>query len=167
MNMQLGDKGIEWTDIPDCDGYFASRQGRILSARRGAARILAPVICGDGYESVFIFGTRRRVHRLILETFVGPCPDGMECRHLDGSRGNNCVDNLRWGTRLQNVADRRRHGRMPIPHESRFTKLTPDDIPHIRALALSGLSSRQIGAQYRTSHTTIQKIVRGERWKGY
>ena len=29
--------------------------------------------------------TPRTVHSLVLEAFVGPCPEGMECRHADWS----------------------------------------------------------------------------------
>lgn len=31
----------------------------------------------------------RLVHRLVMEAFVGPCPEGMEVRHLDGDASNN------------------------------------------------------------------------------
>lgn len=51
-----------------------------------------------------------RVHRLVLETFVGPCPEGMECRHLDGNPSNNLLDNLAWGTREENIEDNRQNG---------------------------------------------------------
>jgi len=52
-----------------------------------------------------------RVHRLVLEAFVGPCPEGMECRHLDGDPSNNRLENLRWGTPAENTEDKRKHGR--------------------------------------------------------
>lgn len=51
------------------------------------------------------------VHRLVLEAFVGPCPEGMECLHKDDIPSNNRLDNLRWGTRLENHQDRRKNGR--------------------------------------------------------
>lgn len=38
----------------------------------------------------------RPVHRLVLETFIGPCPDGQEARHLDGDATNNRLENLAW-----------------------------------------------------------------------
>lgn len=50
------------------------------------------------------------VHRLVLETFVGPCPENMECLHGDGNKTNNNVDNLRWGTRVENIQDSIDHG---------------------------------------------------------
>lgn len=54
--------------------------------------------------------TTFRVHRLILEAFVGPCPDGMEARHKDGNPGNNRLDNLAWGTKEENTEDNRKSG---------------------------------------------------------
>jgi hypothetical protein len=54
--------------------------------------------------------TKFFVHTLVLTAFVGPCPQGMECRHLDGNPANNRLGNLKWGTPEENWADRRRHG---------------------------------------------------------
>jgi hypothetical protein len=50
------------------------------------------------------------IHRLVLETFIGPCPLGMECRHLDGNPKNNKLENLCWGTRSENRKDAIKHG---------------------------------------------------------
>lgn len=47
-------------------------------------------------------GARKYVHRMVLETFVGNCPKGMECLHLDGDNKNNKLDNLKWGTHSDN-----------------------------------------------------------------
>lgn len=52
---------------------------------------------------------QRHIHTLVLEAFVGPCPEGLECRHLDGDAGNNRLTNLRWGSRMENQKDRRFH----------------------------------------------------------
>lgn len=50
------------------------------------------------------------IHQLVLEAFVGPCPPGMECRHLDGDPSNNKLSNLAWGTPQENANDRISHG---------------------------------------------------------
>ena len=50
------------------------------------------------------------IHRLVLLAFEGPEPDGMEVCHTDGNPANNRLDNLRWGTRGDNLRDRVRHG---------------------------------------------------------
>lgn len=52
----------------------------------------------------------RLVHRIVLEAFDGPCPEGQECRHLDGDANNNRRTNLRWGTRSENNDDAVEHG---------------------------------------------------------
>lgn len=50
------------------------------------------------------------IHRLVLEAFVGPCPESMECRHLNGNRDDNCLGDLCWGTKSENLDDQFRHG---------------------------------------------------------
>ena len=50
------------------------------------------------------------VHRLVLEAFVGPCPDGMECCHYDDNPANNRLENLRWDTKSANHLDKVRNG---------------------------------------------------------
>jgi len=67
----------------------------------------------SGYVKMALFcDGRARVaslHHLVLEAFVGPRPEGMQCRHLDGNKENNCQWNLRWGTPMENGQDRVRH----------------------------------------------------------
>jgi hypothetical protein len=58
----------------------------------------------------YLFFKNYRVHCAVLEAFVGPCPPGKECRHLDGNGQNNKLQNLKWGTRLENVQDSIKHG---------------------------------------------------------
>ena len=36
-----------------------------------------------------------KVHRLVLEAFVGPNPPGLECCHNNGDPSDNRVENLR------------------------------------------------------------------------
>lgn len=50
------------------------------------------------------------MHELVLTAHVGPCPPGMECRHLDGDEKNNALSNLVWGTPPEQALDRVRHG---------------------------------------------------------
>jgi hypothetical protein len=46
------------------------------------------------------------IHRLVLETFVGPPPDGYECDHIDRNPKNNRLENLRWVTHYDNMQNK-------------------------------------------------------------
>ncbi|WP_082986317.1 NUMOD4 motif-containing HNH endonuclease [Mycobacterium gordonae] len=69
----------------------------------------------------------KSVHRLVLTAFAGPGPDGTECCHFDGDPTNNCIENLYWGTRSQNMQDRFRHGwKVTAPTRARIERNGPD-----------------------------------------
>lgn len=113
----------QWQDIPVyTKRYQASNLGRIRSLNRSVSQsrrrgvrkvkgqILTSISTSNGYLVVFIDKRAKRIHRLVLEAFVGPCPKGQESRHLDSDRQNNCLDNLCWGTRSENAQDRLKTG---------------------------------------------------------
>lgn len=50
------------------------------------------------------------VHKLVLEAFVGPRPEGKEACHDNGNGMDNRLTNLRWDTHKANMADQFRHG---------------------------------------------------------
>jgi hypothetical protein len=85
----------------------------------------------------------------------------MECRHLDDDPANNRPDNLCWGTREENIADRIRNGwRSPL------AKLTDDDVREIRAICASGtMTSGLLAAKFGVSRRTINHIVKMRSWK--
>jgi hypothetical protein len=47
-----------------------------------------------------------KIHRLVLLVFIGECPEGMECDHIDRNKANNHIDNLRWVTKYENMMNR-------------------------------------------------------------
>ena len=51
-------------------------------------------------------GKQYRAHRLVLETFIGPCPEGCEADHIDRCRDNNALNNLRWIPHRKNLLNR-------------------------------------------------------------
>lgn len=105
------------------------------------------------------------VHRLVLETFVGQRPPGSECRHFPDSDPANCsLDNLSWGTRSENEADKLTHGTYQLGSKNTQAKLTAADVAAIRSLITGGCSRRQIAKQYQVASSTIDKIAWGKNW---
>jgi hypothetical protein len=81
-----------------------SRHGQILKAAHTESGHLTVSLCSPGKQM------KRLVHRLMLEAFVGPCPPGLEACHYNDDPADNRLENLRWGTRTENILDAVRNG---------------------------------------------------------
>lgn len=83
----------------------------MLVERKRRGQLLRPGTLKSGHQFV-VLGKRRGacVHTLVLTTFTGPAPEGMECCHNDGEPGHNAHSNLRWDTRANNIIDDFRSG---------------------------------------------------------
>jgi hypothetical protein len=127
-----------------------------------SGKVLKPFI-GEkgGHLYVLIRNRRLRVHHAVLLTFVGPRPDGQIGLHGDDDPTNNAVENLSWGTRLDNAADRRRNRGYPRGADAPGACLTAQQVEQIR---LDSRSARAVAADYGVSHTSILEIRRGNRW---
>ncbi len=68
-------------EIPGFPGYYADKQGNVWSSRRLGLRKLSPALHPNGYFHLLVYKNsrpyNRKNSRLVLETFVGPCPEGM------------------------------------------------------------------------------------------
>lgn len=89
-------------------------------------RIGCSLIDKDGRE------VRTEVHRIVLEAFVGRCPNGMEACHNNGIPTDNRLENLRWDTHSSNMQDTILHGTHNRGENSGMAKLTTDEVVSIR-----------------------------------
>lgn len=97
-----------WRPYPNDPRYQVSDHGRVRGIK---GQPLKPIPTKQGYLQVSFAGLGTAlIHRVVLETFVGPCPEGMECCHWDDVRTNNRLSNLRWGTSGDNNLDMVRNG---------------------------------------------------------
>lgn len=100
----------EWRTIPSFPRYQISDQGDVLGPRG----VLTRLIDACGYYRLGLYRDGKRVncriHTLVAEAFIGPRPDGLVVRHLDGNHLNNHPSNLRYGTPSDNVRDSVFHG---------------------------------------------------------
>lgn len=70
------------------------------------------------------------VHTLVLKTFVGPRPAGLQACHDDDDTNNNALSNLYWGTPKQNAQDKIENGncwKSNITHCPRNHEYTPEN----------------------------------------
>ncbi len=150
------------------DGEVQSRWSRTVHKTLTDAWLtLKPIPC-RGYSTVNLgngVGKRRfYVHRLVLEAFVGPRPHGMVCRHLDGDRANNRVENLAWGTYAENEADKLRHGTWLVGEQIN-AKLTEAEVREIRKLRVGGMTFSEIADAYEVSRHNVKAIVYRRSWR--
>jgi hypothetical protein len=135
--------------------YRGSRisRGKVLSTYRGSDGYLSVCLCMNGSKN------HARVHRLVLESFLGPCPDGLECCHNNGDRGDNTLDNLRWDTRSSNFADSVKHGTRGFGEAHPNAKISNFGVRVIRRLIEGGrCTGREIAKVFSVSPTTISEI---------
>lgn len=167
----------QWKDIKNHKGlYKISNYGNIKSFiywNGTNERILKQSITTRGYCCVILHRKNKKkwtyIHRLVLETFIGPCPKGMQCRHLDGNPSNNKLSNLKWGTSSENTLDSIKHGTRNQPDncgiENGRAKLTDIQIKEIKHLLTSGISQTQIAKQFHVDPSTICNISLGKTWR--
>ena len=104
------------------------------------------------------------VHRVILEAFSGPCPEGMESRHLDGNPEHNAILNLKWGTHDENHEDKLKHGRHQIGSRHHNAVLSDSDIPIIRKMAKRGVRPKAIAISIGKSIIAIRGVLEKKSW---
>lgn len=194
----------EWKVVRIAPAYAVSTHGRVrrvVSARtRRADTPLTPSPRRHGgYLAVNLrVGARGKtvfLHRLICEAFHGPQPTpDHEVAHFDGDRLNNAATNLRWATRIENAADKDRHGRIRrgdqhparlgrqriLRGEEHWAKNKPDHIVRGEAIGTSKLTEEQVreirstphfhgitvrlAEKYGVSNVLIGRILRGLQW---
>lgn len=158
--------------IPIGDAYYAREDGEIVSMKYGKEKILKKTLNKqNGYYSVSIGYEINKyktynVHYLICLAFHGEKPDDMEVMHFDGDRLNNCPSNLSYGTRLENHADKIRHGTSGKGELNSNAKLTEEDVINIRKKYKKGVYGYiRLGKEFNVLSGTIQKIINREIWK--
>jgi hypothetical protein len=183
----------EWRDIPGYEGWYqVSNLGAVArtgwaepriendeeekraldaymaSAPRTFRKRMKPATGHAGRLNVVLTKYREtrkfQIHRLVLLAFVGPCPEGMECRHLDGDHLNNRIENLTWGTHAENMNDKREHGTHIEGENAPQAKLTEADVRAIRA-AGGILTNTELAKKYGVTWTAIHYILTRKTWK--
>lgn len=164
--------------VVGADGYFVRRDATVWSRRTstGTTDYTMPpkpiaiyrIPYGMHYSVFCVRPTPNGkvkclyLHRVVHEAFIGPIPEGMEVRHLDGNTLNNTPDNLSCGTHQENMDDRSRHGTTRKGNGCHQTKLRDENVPGIHILYRAGLTQREVGQAFGLNQVTVGRILRGE-----
>lgn len=162
-----------WVDIINfTNKYEISNIGEIRNKKTG--KILKPSKDGTGYLRVGLCKNGKMkyfsVHRLVLESFLGPCPLGMESCHNDGDMYNNNIKNLRFDTHKNNNRDKIKHGTTYRPDYSVIkhpnAEVDRDQVIEIKKLLKEGiLTQKEISKKLGIALKIINDINTGRTWK--
>jgi hypothetical protein len=184
MSSQSSKSIVEFRPIPGWDGYCVSSDGFVWSAwERTSHKGTSSWQIGDSWRKLKSipynkYGHRQvglhnngsskifTVHRLVLEAFVGTCPPGLECRHLDGNPSNNSINNICWDTHAVNMADKCKHGTSARGERLHTAKLTEAQVVEIRRRHHEEeVTMAQLARDFSIGYSTIQKIVHRYTWR--
>ena len=159
----------EWRQIAGSEGrYEVSDLGRVRSLLYRRQPVTATLKFGDsgaGYQTVWLGRSRKAyVHHLVLAAFVGECPEGMECRHLNGNRSDNRLGNLAWGTKAQNGRDKVDHGNSLLGEANPSSVLSSSGVRLMRELRSSGSTYPELGRRFGVSKDTARLACIGKTW---
>jgi len=133
------------------------------------------------------------VHRLVLEAWDKPCPEGCVTHHINGNKRDNRLENLEWVTQKTNIwyrKDRIPAKKCPVcQHEFKpktrsqktcshecvaklltgenhpRVKLKEEDIKNIRSLRKQGTKGIEVAKLYSITPSTVCDIVKRRCWK--
>jgi len=157
---------VEWRPVPGIP-YEASCVGGM---RRAGGHQLSQQLSPNGYYYLAVRSgsvrRRRSVHRMVCAAFHGAPHDGCEVRHLNGVRSDNRAENLAWGTRKENAADRLLHGTDWTGDKHKNRRLSADQVADLRRRHANGeftysSMARDLGVDVQT----VRKAIIGESWK--
>ena len=171
-----------WKDVKGFEGYYiVSNFGRVKTVERldtnnhvVKERIKSTSLTKDGYVKIRLVANGKdvttRVHRLVAEAFIPNPYNKKTVNHIDGDKTNNCVDNLEWADRSEQLYHAYNSGLRKSKQGSDNTnsKLSKEEVEEIRHTFIK--SDREFGAsalgrKYGVTHRVILNIVNNLSYK--
>jgi hypothetical protein len=137
-----------WKDYKD---YQVSNHGNVKGKK---GQLLNPSTTHDGYKYVPIYDNGKKimkVHRLVLLVFVGECPLGKECDHIDRNRANNRLENLKWVTPKENSMNKSTTRTDITETDQRLRKNILQKESNLKRNRAKGMKPKSVGCITKTS----------------
>lgn len=149
--------------------YAASADGEIWSSYSGVWKRLRPARSRRNRHLTVSLSSPDRpgkfksfyVHRLVIEAWLGPIPEGMVVCHRDDDAGRNHLENLYVGTQVQNAEDARRNGRLVLGEKATWTRLIDAQVRDIVVLSGQGWSQSRIADHIGCGQAHVSAILLG------
>lgn len=168
-----------WKAIPNYEGYEVSTDGQVRSwlPRNGKGSYKdtkKPVLLtvskfvDSGYMRVSLRcptkgkHVTRRVHQLVLETFVGTRPENHIVMHINDDTTDNCLSNLKYGTHQQNLDDMVSKGRSLVGQKHPRSLCTDKEREAIISMALLNThrgSRLEISNSLNLPINTVRRVI--------
>jgi hypothetical protein len=102
----------------------------------------------------------KRVADLVMDTFVGPKPHGLDVCHRDDNKLNNTLANLRYDTRQSNMEDAIRNGLIRRAEDAPRAKLSNAEVQAIRSIGRNGsITKKEIGEKFGVTGAHVGQIL--------
>jgi hypothetical protein len=148
-----------WTEYKNRWGGVSRRHyaGQLIASTRHSGGYLQVSLYSDGVHRM------RLLHAVVAAAFIGPRPDGAEVLHGDGVKDNCRRDNLRYGTRLENEADKELHKTRQRGEVSASAKLNAAAVLSIRVRI--GEPQQDLANEFGCTFSNISAIQLRKSWK--
>lgn len=132
--------------------------------------LLKPADNGAGYLSVLVgykrnkngrkVGIRKYIHRLVAEAFIAN-PDNLpQVNHKDFDKSNNCVSNLEWISKADNIQHSHDNGKMQKRYDvGAVTVLTREQVIECYTRVKNGEGVNVVAKSMGKPRTTISSIL--------
>jgi HNH endonuclease/NUMOD4 motif len=170
MEKKVEDQKEIWKAVIGYEGiYSASSSGKVR--RDSSNRIVTPQLSNCGYARIYLYknGVKERfaVSNIIITSFFGKRPAGLQVNHKNGIKNDNRIINLEYVTPSQNTLHAYRILKRPTIKGSKHyrTKLKEEDIVEIRDLYKAGeYTLVQLSDKFNIGFNAISKIINYQRW---
>lgn len=165
-----------WKAVLEYEGlYEVSDLGRVRRIAPGQGTrtgIRRPQMTTTGYHSLMLSKGGKvsgvRVHRVVVEAFIGPIPAGLCVNHRDGDKLNNRLDNLEIATYLENSHHARDVlGWRPVTRYGEAVgtaKLTEENVRYIRSHQKAYGIATRLANELGVDQSVVGKIFSRRLW---